>query len=113
MKRAFIILLLLLLPMQIVFAGVDSYWPQEKAPGAQHQGHHVHDYSQAQTDPGLAADGSLVGEDPDCDYCHHGFCNIISVNYHFACSPGRLDPPANRAARYQSFIGDITHPPDI
>jgi hypothetical protein len=113
MQRAFVLLLLLLLPMQIVLAGVDSYWPQEKAAGAQHPGHHVHDYSQAQANPGLAADDTMVGEDPDCDYCHHGFCNIISVNYHFGCSPGRLDPPANRAARYQSFIGDIAHPPDI
>lgn len=121
MRRAVVILLLLLLPMQIVWAGMDSYWTREQATGAQHQGHHVHDGAQAQEqaqeqaqgDAVQAAGADAVDEDIGCDYCHHSFCHILGLRLQFGGSPGRLERPVANLARYQSFIGDITHPPDI
>ena len=109
-KRLFVIFLLLLLPMQTLWAGVNSYCQHEETVGTEHFGHHSHEHSASEPDPGSGL-GAIA--DADCDYCHHACSNIMSNPVRAAFSPCRFAPPAADIAQYRSFIADITHPPDI
>lgn len=122
MRSLIVILLLVLLPVQLVLASVDGLWPARPAVGAEHQGHHAHDaalersdaYSANAGDGSAKVDDALSSDnDSDCEYCHHNFSNILSVQYSFACSAGRSRLPAAAITHFESFIADITHPPDI
>jgi hypothetical protein len=112
MKRFLLLLLMCLLPMQMVWAGIDGAWADATPTVASAQPHHAHEYAP----PDLThADASAdhAGDDPDCDYCHHSVFSILFLAFHFDCAPGRLDPPRALPAHYHSFIADISHPPDI
>lgn len=79
MRRFFLILLVLLLPLQSAWAAATAYCQHEQRPAATwHLGHHQHEhrgdgkaagerYNQADADHGSDAKGLF---DPDCGTCH-------------------------------------------
>ncbi|MDB5960390.1 MAG: hypothetical protein JWP59_1684 [Massilia sp.] len=116
MKRLIVIVLMLLLPLQIAWAGMDRAWPApQQSVAADKSTHHAHEYLQSADQAGddLAASATPCGDDPDCDYCHHSVSSILFLSFHFDCAGGRLDPPSAGTTHFISFIPDISHPPDI
>jgi hypothetical protein len=109
-RRLFVVFLLFLLPMQTLWASVNSYCQHEETVGTEHVGHHSHEHSASELDDANELGASA---DTDCDYCHHACSNIISAPVRGAFIPCRFAPPAADLAQYRSFIADITHPPDI
>jgi ABC-type nickel/cobalt efflux system permease component RcnA len=110
LRRFFVILLLIMLPLQTVWGSVASYCQHERAAGTQHVGHHSHEHAASQLDDGSGDTGST---DTDCDYCHHAHANMLTAVIRADYTPWRLPPPAAGVDEYWSFIADITHPPDI
>lgn len=138
MKRLLVLLLMVVLPMQIVWASIDGAWAAAGALTASvahsaPSGHHAHEYSGSVGQPqaaapadaarpgltGLAGLASLAGltdldaDDPDCDYCHHSAFSVLFLRFHFTMPATALPPHAAPLASYRSFIADISHPPDI
>lgn len=73
MRRWFLIVLVVLLPLQSVWAGAAAYCQHEaQASGASHFGHHEHRH--ARDVPGIADDDGRSAEagavDVDCNVCH-------------------------------------------
>lgn len=69
MRRWFAILLLVLLPLQALWAAAAPYCEHEQEPAKVHLGHHSHEHQDA-----AAGDGSPAGQagaaHPDCHVCH-------------------------------------------
>lgn len=72
MRRALIILLIVLLPVQFVWGAAAGYCRHEQGTMSQHYGHHLHEHQADMTGAATAADGtqSLLADDPDCISCH-------------------------------------------
>jgi len=65
-RRCLVLLLLLLISYQVVWAGAAQYCVHEEDPGVTHFGHHGHKHHSAS---GEQASGA-VGSDADCSACH-------------------------------------------
>lgn len=76
LRRALLVLLLLLMPLQFSWAVVSNYCQHESGQTAAHFGHHPH---QHQDEDGAPAVSKLAGADPDCGSCHSGFCSLPCV----------------------------------
>lgn len=72
MRRVLLTFLLVLLPLQFVWASVAAYCQHERGNAVNHIGHHVHDHDASSTsESGSQPFGSLAA-DPDCAACHGG-----------------------------------------
>lgn len=77
MKRIFLILMMVVLPLQISWAAVTNYCQHEEGKASQHFGHHDHKHNisssgkQDKSDPGKI--------DADCGFCHLSCAYIISA----------------------------------
>jgi cytochrome c553 len=69
MRRLFAILLLVLMPLQSLWAAAAPYCAHEESPKAMHLGHHTHEHQQNQ-DEG-SSKGSPAAH-ADCHVCHGG-----------------------------------------
>lgn len=107
MKRLIVLLLMFLLPLQIVWASVDTALPV-----AAQQVHHSHEFIDGASDDGAQL-VTASADDPDCDYCHHSVFSMLFLSFHFDCLSTRQVPPGAACAPYDSFIGQLRHPPDI
>lgn len=67
MRRWLLIVLLLVMPFQTVWAVVAPYCGHETQSTAQHFGHHEHKHAAGGAEQGTAA---LPGADMDCGACH-------------------------------------------
>ncbi|MCO4095188.1 MAG: hypothetical protein HEQ37_17905 [Acidovorax sp.] len=75
MRRWFLVLLLVLLPLQSVWAEAAAYCQHEsQLAGAttSHWGHHEHDHGDAPLASGDDASSAWAGVDVDCNVCHAG-----------------------------------------
>ena len=90
MRRWFSILLLVLLPVQLVWAGVAPYCQHEESVTAQHFGHHQHDDGAAVSEPPAPESGFQYNADhADCSVCQLGSSTLMSF---------QLDLPAVTAS---------------
>lgn len=71
MKRFVAILILLIMPLQVVFAAAAEYCEVEKPGSGQHFGHHAHATDSDQSDTG-GKDGKSKTGDSNCGFCHLG-----------------------------------------
>ncbi|NKE67558.1 hypothetical protein RAMLITH_17180 [Ramlibacter sp. RBP-2] len=72
MSRWFAILLLVLLPLQTVWAAAAPYCAHEESPASLHIGHHDHEHQGPEQDPDRF-DG-LAASHTDCHVCHGAAC---------------------------------------
>ena len=99
-RRLFVILLMIVLPVQFAFAAASGYCGHESGSAARHIGHHVHQHAgQSQVKETKAASLSHA----DCEMCHFGF-SVPSVEVQMAAHV----PPG------QDVFGDpVEHPSHI
>jgi len=79
-RRLFVILLMIVLPVQFAFAAASGYCGHESGTAAKHIGHHEHQHS-GQTQAKEAKAASL--SHADCEMCHFGF-SVPSVEVQIA-----------------------------
>lgn len=77
MRRLVIIFMLLLLPVQITWAGISAYCKHETGVSAQHFGHHEHQH-QAQEDESKQ-DNPTFKFDGDCSFCQFSGLGMTSM----------------------------------
>ncbi|MGH8853213.1 MAG: hypothetical protein ACREWI_02930 [Telluria sp.] len=104
MKRLFILLLLVLMPLQLVWAATGACCAQDQEPTAT-QVCHLWQQQCDEDDGGqLDADG--------CDCCHHFSGSPLSATQPSAATPARLPELRFDATHYVSHIPDLVPPPD-
>lgn len=90
-KRLVLVFLMVLLPLQSVWAVASAYCQHEQGAAAQHFGHHEHQHQAADKDS--LAGGSAASFHADCAFCHLGCVGVATS------SPDLLPPvPASAAA---------------
>lgn len=74
MRRCLVILLLVWLPFQSVWAEAAAYCRHESVPAgvSAHWGHHEHQHAEGGHADVAGASNSLGGADVDCNACHAG-----------------------------------------
>lgn len=82
MRRALLVLLLFLLPLQFCWAAAAAYCDHEEGPNRTHFGHHQHHHNSphrtAASDPAKDAKTKVpFGDDDDCAYCHMVFAQAV------------------------------------
>ncbi|MFC4933100.1 cation efflux protein, CzcI family [Massilia sp. GCM10023247] len=114
MKRYFLILLLVLLPIQFSWAIAGAYCAHEEA-AATHFGHHQHKHDEP-TGDGTKDDGKhetkKIQLDIDCDYCHHVPSNAIAPASPALAQPGLSTHIQTDSPHYSSHISDLIPRPD-
>lgn len=81
MRRLLIIFMLILLPVQITWAGVSAYCKHESGVAAKHFGHHEHEHQAQEKESKQSS--STFKFDGDCGVCQFGgigFASISSVS---------------------------------
>lgn len=82
MRRWLTVLLLVLLPLQSVWAAAGIYCQHESGADANHFGHHDHQH-QADADAAHSHDGTQPdGADLDCGVCHLGGSAAVLTTFH-------------------------------
>ena len=114
MKRYFLTLLLVLLPIQFSWAIAGTYCAHEEA-AATHFGHHEHKHDET-TEDGTRDDDKYetkkIQIDTDCDYCHHVPSNAIAPAAPALAQPGLSTHIRAESLRYSSHIPDLIPRPD-
>ena len=72
MMRRFLVLLMLLVPLQLSWAAVSAYCEHETEAASHHVGHHEHKHQQDQSNHGndSGPDSKPSNFDADCGVCH-------------------------------------------
>ncbi|KQQ86738.1 hypothetical protein [Massilia sp. Leaf139] len=109
MKRIFLIVLLVLLPLQFSWAIAGTYCAHEEA-AAPHFGHHVHKHDDTGDDGKHEA--KKLQADPDCDYCHHVPSNAIAPAAPACAQPGPSMHLRTESPRFSSHIPELIPRPD-
>ncbi|WP_317205867.1 DUF2946 family protein [Janthinobacterium sp.] len=68
MKKIFLILLLLVMPLQMSWAAASAYCQHEEGRAARHLGHHGHEHKAKAEQPASKKDGGAPHS--DCNFCH-------------------------------------------
>ena len=98
MKRLFLIILLLSLPIQAAWSAMNAYCQHEQGNAAKHFGHHTHDHQPQKDDDKKS--GPLTKVDRDCAYCH--VSQIGAFRYSFAI-PSVITPSLHASTEGQLF----------
>lgn len=106
MKRLFLILLLLMMPLQSVWAAGAAYCSHDEA--KMHPGHHVHKHLPSSSQDG---DGPSTPCD-DCDACHHLSASALPSAQPNLPLPKGSAHLRGTLRRYVSHIADLIPPPD-
>ena len=110
MKRAFLILLLAILPFQISWATAAAYCQHEQGKAAQHFGHHEHEHQASDAD--RSDKDKAKYHDSDCSYHHlSAVKSLCSTVPSIASSPRSL-PIAFLSPPFDSHIPDGLIRPD-
>jgi hypothetical protein len=104
MKRLFILLLLVLMPLQLVWAASGACCGEEEAANTQHV---CHQWQQPCDDD---ADAQL--NDAGCDCCHHFAGSALGAMAPELAHPARLPELRFDSLHYLSHIPDLVPPPD-
>jgi hypothetical protein len=104
MKRLLILLLLVLMPLQLVWAATGACCDGDQATTAKHV---CHQWQQQCDDD----DGGQVDDD-SCDCCHHFSGGALTALQPQLAAPVRLPELRFDAPHYLSHIPDLVPPPD-
>jgi hypothetical protein len=108
MRRALFLLMLVILPLQSVWAAAASYCRHETGLAAKHYGHHDHQHRQTNAGgksdqkPGTAP---TLGVDTDCSVCHLSTAPSLASNG--LISVASLDAPP----QFAYHRSDLSHIP--
>ena len=86
-KRFFFVLLMLILPLQAVWAAASAYCQHEQGAATQHLGHHPHPHQNADKDK--SGGGPQASFHADCAFCHLGGVGVVTSS---------LDTPSSASA---------------
>lgn len=113
MRRALIICLILMLPLQWVWAAAAGTCQHESSDAATHFGHHAHKHSLAITAPDSGGEQATPGGDhADCGVCHLSAAKACAGPTALAvpdCTPGLGAAPM---LLYESCISSGPERPD-
>lgn len=113
LRRWLLILVMLIVPAQVVWAAAARYCGHEtQAAAKKHLGHHEHRH-QADTAP--AADAAEVPGAPvhaDCQVCHLGGSILIPALPAVCAGPPSWPPPGAPVPGYRSHVPAAPEPPD-
>jgi len=110
MKRAFLILLLAILPFQMSWATAAAYCQHEQGKTAQHFGHHEHQHQTS--DAERSDNGGTKYHDNDCSYHHLSAVKSLCSAVQTPASPPRSLPIAFLSPSFDSHIPDGLIRPD-
>jgi hypothetical protein len=79
MKRVFLVILILLLPLQLSWAAVASYCQNEVSQARVHFGHHEHKTSQQPVSMKDHVSKGAVDNDTECGFCHLSCCKSVTA----------------------------------
>lgn len=108
MRRALFTLMLVILPLQSVWAAAASYCRHETGIAAKHLGHHDHEHMQVKADGKVDAKSDSApapGADTDCSICH--LSTAPSLASSTAAGPASLDAPP----QFAYHRSDLSHIP--
>lgn len=82
MQRWLLIFLLVLLPLQFVWAAASPYCRHEQTATVQHVGHHEHAHGKSKSAAAYSESTVITSDvnptsDSDCEYCHHSACKPV------------------------------------
>lgn len=103
MKRLLVLLLLVMMPLQLVWAASGACC----APDEQARTQHVCLQAQQQCDD----DGSALAIDEGCDCCHHFCGGALLASPAVLPAPERVADTVFDAPHYTSYIPDLPPPP--
>ncbi len=109
MKRFVLIFLLVLVPLQHVFAAADAYCREEAGSTTTHFGHHEH-ASEFDADAGAKVDGDTKSKGEagaECGVCHTA-CAFVLI---LPASLPALESPSGAHFAYQSDVSSL--PPSL
>jgi hypothetical protein len=110
MKKFFLILLLLVLPLQMSWAAASAYCQHEQDSSARHLGHHGHEHKAKSEQTPAKKDAGQPHS--DCNFCHGiGQASIPATSGLVALAPGSL-AVAPCPFFYASHIPDGPKRPD-
>jgi hypothetical protein len=110
-KKLFVILLLVILPFQLAWAGAGVYCQHETGKAAQHFGHHEHQHT-GLGDQGQSDSGKLnLGADNDCSSHLNGFNCFVNSQEAMAFALAMVFDDS-RSPHYASHIPDGPERPD-
>jgi len=79
MRRSFLVILILLLPLQLSWAAMASYCQNERDQTQVHFGHHEHRVSQKSAETKDPASKNVVDNDVECGLCHLSCCKSVTT----------------------------------
>lgn len=106
MRRWFAIFLLVLLPLQALWAAAAPYCAHEESPASMHIGHHTHEHQGPEQD--LSGSDGPGAIHTDCHVCH-GVGGAVAAPV-LACGPG--ESRATLPASGKSLPKPPVFPPD-
>jgi hypothetical protein len=115
MRRWLLLLLLIAMPFQTVWAGAAQYCAHENSIEAKkHLGHHEHRH-QVDVGPGVAVDadaGSAPTYDPDCGICQLGASVSLTASVLVVVAEPTTSRPGAPPQRFLSHVPDGPERPD-
>jgi cytochrome c553 len=106
MKRFFLILLLLMMPLQAAWAAGAVYCSHDEA--TMHPGHHVHKHPSSSSQD----DDTPSGDCDDCDACHHLSASAMLSSQPNLPLPKGAPHMRGELRRYVSHVADLVPPPN-
>jgi len=79
MRRAFLVILILLLPLQLSWAAMAPYCQNEASQTRVHFGHHEHRASHKSMSMKDHASKSVIDNDVECGLCHLSCCKSVTT----------------------------------
>ena len=106
MKRLLLILLLIMMPLQAVWAAGAPYCGHDET--TVHPGHHMHKHAPSASQD----DDAPAVQCDDCDACHHLSASALPSAHPDAPLPKGAKHLLGEIRRYVSHIPDLIPPPD-
>lgn len=93
MKRLVLILIMLIVPLQSVWAAASAYCTHEADAATGHFGHHSHQHGAGKAD-GEPDQNSPAGKavDNDCGLCHLGHCSFLNTQTRLGLVEAKASP---------------------
>lgn len=115
MRRWLLILILMVVPAQFVWAAAAPYCAHETSPTAKkHIGHHEHRHQAGDTQTPTSGDDDLPGmtSHADCQFCHLSASASIPSAVRLMGVPPPAPPPAGLHPAYLSHVPSGPERPD-
>lgn len=112
-KKLFLILLLLVMPLQSTWAAVAAYCQPENEVTVKHFGHHEHQDEHHHAEVGQDSDeGSKNLKISDCLDCHGSYSGMVVTRFDTPPEVPVSEPPANATSRLISALSSRPEKPN-